>query len=157
MKGSVVTQGNFVCDTAKSATCGIVMGLRGVFNPKLLQDTGSGGLQKYDTITGTSPFDSTASTRGLKTGTAAVLFAMLEIVSNPNNVSLDCSVVDGALTETGGSLIFNNVAGTGALALYNTPFTIGPTQRFKCGSITDPAAGFDANVLLISAYSEVDN
>lgn len=149
---------NFVVDTAKNPNGGLVYGTRGVETPTEAEDTGSGGLAKYDTITAQSPFNSsTATLRGLKVGSGVVRYVQLDVIANPKGAVIDCSVVNGPLTATGGTAIISNAVATGSTLTYSTPFVLGPTQRIKCGSLTNPGSGLNAKLFFTTTYSEVTN
>lgn len=156
--GSIITQGNFVCDYGKNPNCGLVLGIRGVVIPAYAQDTGTGGLSgKYDTIKVDSPFRSDASTRGLRKGSGASFFAKLDIAANPTGASIDCTVVNGTKQSTGGTLIFDNKSATGTIAVTTTPIVLGPTESVKCGSISTIDSRFSGSLLLLMADSDVVN
>lgn len=158
IKGSFLARGQFVCDSIANPNCGLVYGVKGYDVPSYAKDTGSGGLAKYDTIIARCPFNaSTAAARGLKTGTGVGFYTQLDIIANPANASLDCSVVSGPNTGTGGTAIISNASGTGTIATSTTPFTCGPTQYVKCGTTTVPTASFSGSLLFKSVYSDVTN
>jgi hypothetical protein len=156
--GSIISQGNFVCDYAKNPNCGLVSGVRAMVTPAVAIDTNSGGLAgRYDTLKVDSPFRSGASARGLRTGSGVVWTAQLDIIANPKGVSLDCTKVIGNKQSTGGTVIFNNITQTGSINLYSTPFTLGPTESVKCGSISAVTSAFSGALRLIMSDSDVVN
>lgn len=155
--GSVFFQGNLVGDTAKNPNAGLLLGTRSIVTPVVATSTATGGLAKYDTIIAASPFNSTASTRGLKTGTGVVRYLQLDIVSNPSAVNIDCSVVNTTNTGTGGTALVTNASATGSTLTYSTPFTLGPTQYVKCGTTNTMVSGFSAVLRLIMGDTDVVN
>jgi hypothetical protein len=119
--------------------------------------TGSGGLAKYDTLLADSPYGAGAAAKGLRSGSGVVWRAQLDIIANPNGVSIDCTRVGGAGTATGGTLIFTDVSATGSIVSYNTPFTLGPTEKVKCGTLGTPGSSFRAELRLWMGDSRVIN
>jgi hypothetical protein len=102
--------------------------------------SGTGGTTTRDTCLIASPFNSSASSRGLRTGTGVVRYLQLEVVANPTAAKIDCSVVAAANTATGGTALVTNAQATGSIATYTTPFTVGPTQFIKCGTLSTTTA-----------------
>ncbi len=165
IKGSILVRGQVVCDSVANPNCGLVYGVQGFDIPAYGKDTSSGGLAKYDTILDRSPYNSTATTRGLKTGTGVVRWAILNIISNPKAAKIDCSKVATTKTGTGGTALFEDKSATGSTSIYSTPFVLGPTEYVKCGTSTIPdvfsgslrVGSFSGTLLLGTTYSEVIN
>lgn len=163
VRGSIISQGNFVCDTGRNPNCGIVSGVRPSVIPLQAKDTGSGGLAKYDLILMASPFNSTASARGHKTGTGVIRNPTLHIISNPNGINIDCAVVANTLTLTGSTRYIlpglQNLSATGTIAELKamSGVVLGPTEYIKCGSAGNPTASFSGSLTGLAEYSEVVN
>lgn len=150
---------NFVCNTAKNPNCSWILGTRSFLTPAIAQSTETGGQLTYDVISMPSPFNSTASTRGLRTGTGTVTYLELDIISNHSEAPIDCTVVDAARTATGGTVLISNATATGSITRYTTPFTLGPTQRIKCGTMKTQtgATVFSASLRATLMDSDVTN
>lgn len=158
VKGSILANGgNFVCNSITNPNCGFVYGVQGINIPAYAKDTGTGGLAKYDTNIAASPFNSSASARGLKTGTGVVTYLQYNVISNPKGVNIDCSKVAATKTGTGGTALVTDASATGSTVTYSTPFVMGPTEYIKCGSLGTPGASFSGTLLFLSTYSEVVN
>lgn len=164
--GSIYLAGNTVFQTDKNPNAGLVSGIRAMYTPIGVDQTSpctaTGGTTTadvtiYDTCLVSSPYNSTAATRGLRTGTGWVHSLQLDIISNPTNVSIDCTKVSGPNVSTGGTLLFNNQSGTGTTAFYSTPFTLGPTEYIKCGTFGTPASGFSARIRGVMSDSDITN
>src|SRR4051812_15000071 len=67
--GSVISQGQFICDSNKNPNCGLVSGTRGVFIPGVATSAITGSVKvgagatagaRWSTLSGSSPFSSGA-------------------------------------------------------------------------------------------------
>lgn len=153
---------NFV---GKSTTSSFIVQDQAILTPQVAFDTGSGGLATvgtdltYDTIVATSPFDSDAASRGLKTGTGVVWMLVFDLIKNPQGASFDCTRTRvGAKAATGGTLLANNVTATGTTTVYSTPFTLGPTEEVKCATRTTLVnRNFSGSLKLLMTHSNVVN
>lgn len=154
--GSVFFQGNVVGDTAKNANPSFIAGVRAIMTPAIATSTATGGLAKYDTIYLSSPYNSTASTRGLRTGSGVYRYLQLDIVANPTGAQITCTKVKGVHTATGGTVLLSGTA-TGSIATYSTPVVTGPTEGIKCGMGTNPKSAFSAVLRGIAGDSDVTN
>ena len=159
IKGTVFSS-NFVGLTAQNVNPSFIVDQHSYLTPFGTQDTecsATGGLATYDTCYIPSPFRSgAASSRGLKAGSGVVTYVQLDVIANPNGYGIDCTRVGGANEGTGGTLIFNNVSATGSINIYSTPFTMGPTEAIKCGSLGG-GAGIDLRLKGIVVDSDVTN
>lgn len=159
IRGSFIAQGNFICDIGKNPNCGIVSGTRAEFVPLYAPSTATGGDVHYDTILAPSVFNAAvAAAQGHRTGSGVVHPGLqLHIISNPTGAPLDCSVVGGPNSATGGTVLFANVSATGSIATYDSSIVLGPTQDIKCGTMGTPAAGFSAELRGVMNDSAVVN
>ncbi len=148
IRGSIISQGNFVCDIGKNPDCGLVSGTRAEEIPLYAASTATGGLTTYDTILAQSPFRAAvAALRGHRTGTGVVKPGLqLHIISNPRAAPIDCTKVAAAQSATGGTILFANVTATGAISTYDNSIVLGPTESIKCGTRGTIATGFSAEL-----------
>ena len=156
IRGSVFTS-NVVGRTDLNPNVSFILGTNAFFTPTLSVCTATGGLTTYDTCLITSPYNSSASTRGLKTGTGVVQYLQFDMIANPKGVTVDCTKAAAAKTATGGTLLVTDATATGSVVTYTTPFTLGPTEVIKCGARTDPGANFSAQIRAIFIDSNVTN
>jgi len=161
--GSFYAAGNFVGDTGANPNVSFVNGFRAVLTPQIVIDSNTGGVKSgdatYDTLLASSPYDSTASTRGLRTGSGVVRFLQFDIISNPEGVGFDCTKVGSVNSATGGTVFVDNVSATGSINIYSTPFALGPTEYVKCGTRGTMAAPttFSGSLRLYMGDSDVVN
>lgn len=165
-KGSFIAQGQFVCDTGANSNCGLVSGLRGIYVPELSTYTATGGntkvgsgqsaTAKYEAVLTANAFSSTAGTRGLRTGSSATLYAVLDIVKNNTGVSYDCGLKDSSASGTGSFKVslFDNKTATGTY-IYSTPFVKGSTDVGSCRTLGTPKSNSDVRLTFISIESLV--
>lgn len=163
ISGSYFAKGNFVCDITGNPNCGIVSGDRPSVIPLRTVDTNTGGLAKYDAIRMTSPFNSTASTRGHKTGTGVIKDLTLHLIRNHSNASFDCAVVVGAGTLTGSTRYslpgLQNISGSGTIKQISTAtgVILGPNESIKCATTGTINSTFSGSLTGIAEFSEVIN
>lgn len=119
--------------------------------------TATGGLAAYDTCLLQNPYNSSASSYGLTTGTGVVRYLQFDLIANPSAGKIDCTKVSAAGSATGGTLLVTDASATGAVATYTTAFTMTPTDSIKCGSLTNPTASFSAKLWGIIGASNVIN
>lgn len=122
--------------------------------------TATGGVTTYDTLLLVPPNNSTiAAARGVNTATGSLKYLQLDIIRNPANVSIDCTVVGAAKTATGGTALIANASGTGTVAIYipTSAITVGPTQDIKCGTTGTPTSTFSAVLKGEFSESEIVN
>lgn len=156
IKGSIIGS-NFVGVPSQNANVSFISGSSAYLTTVSAYATATGGLAKYDTILAASPYNSTASTRGLRTGTGVVRYMQLDIISNPSGATIDCTKVSGTETGTGGTVYFNNITTTGSVNMYSTPFVLGPTEYIKCASLSASQAGLSARLRAVMMDSDVVN
>ena len=161
VKGSFLAQGQFVCDTGSNSYCGLVSGRRGIYIPEPSTYTATGGnvkvgsgptaTAKYEAVRTVSGFNSSASTRGLRTGSSVTLYAVLDVVTNNTGVSYDCVLKHSGVTGTGTAKVtlFNNVTATGTY-IYSTPFVKGPNDIGSCGTLGTPKANSSVSLLFLT-------
>ena len=147
VKGSFLARGgNFICENSANPNCGFVSGTRPAFVPMDGVSTATGGLTHYGLLRVTSPYDSTASTRGLKTGTGIIRWGHFDVVRNPTGLPLTCGITQSTKFTATGSwrviLVSKAAAATGAVIQlkYQSGALIGPTEEMRCASLTAPTA-----------------
>ena len=150
---------NFVGVTSKNVNPSFIVDQTAYMTPIGTLDTectATGGLVTYDTCYIPSPFSTaTAADRGLRVGKGVVTYLQLDIITNPNGVNVDCSVVSGANTATGGTVLFADITASGSVNIYSTPFVLGPTEAIKCGTTDSNVAGLDIRLKGIMIDSDV--
>ncbi|WP_146118964.1 hypothetical protein [Blastopirellula marina] len=132
-------------------------------NPSFLVDTTA-----YITAVGTegdecdktgcwlpSAYSSTASTRGLKTGSGVMTLLVADMIANPLEARLDCTKGGSATSNTGGTLIVTDLVGTGATATYQTAFVVGPTEGIRCKWSNGTNTGAQVRIKGLMMYSDV--
>jgi hypothetical protein len=161
IKGSVISQGNFICDVNKNPNCGIVAGVRSLFTPSFASATATGGNvkinggAKYNAILLPSAFSgATAASRGLRAGSGVYTLIKLDIVKNGSGAAFDLALVKGPNTGTAGTLIFDNKSATGTY-VYVTPLVSGPGDYLKLGTLQNPPANFQATLTTIQMDTDV--
>lgn len=159
--GSLILGGNVHTDSTQNSTPSRLLDNYAYETFAQSTCTATGGLSTgaYDTCLLQTPFSSTASTRGLSTGTGVVKFTQLDIIANPSNAHISCGVVSALKTSTGGTLLITSASGTGTVATSATLATIGPTQYVKCGTYTTigVSAAFSAKLRVVFSQSEVSH
>lgn len=157
MAGSVFLGGQTVTDTAQNPYPSLVAGTFPYNTYFTTTCTATGGLAAYDTCLLQTPFNSSASSYGLTTGTGVVRYLQLDVIANPAGGKIDCTVNNATRTATGGTLRFTDVSGTGTVNTYTTAFTMTPNDYIKCGSLTNPTSSFSAKLWGIIGASNVVN
>lgn len=160
--GSYFSRGNFVCDATANKYCGIISGTDALIIPEPSTYTATGGnvkvnnTAKYEAVRVANAFDSSATTRGLRTGSSVTLYAVLDIIRNNTGVSYDCVLKDSGVTGTGSAKVtlFNNVSATGTY-VYSTPFVKGSRDIGSCGTLGTPKANSSVSLRFITTDSLV--
>lgn len=156
VKGSIIlSAGNIVFNTGANTNGCLVHGLKATFCPAFSTYTPGNG-----TLTGavvlTSPFNSTAATRGLRTGSGSVWGVQLDIRKNGKGLSYDCVVQHSGVTGTGSAKVtlFTDKTATGTY-LYNTPFVMSQNDRAYCDTAGSPKSTDDVELRLITMDTQV--
>lgn len=157
-KGSFIARGQFVCDSVANPNCGLISGLHAMYIPEPSTYTATGGnvkvnnTAKYEAVRTPNAFSgSLVTSRGLRTGSSATLFAVLDIVRNNTGVSYDCVLKDSRVTGTGSAKVslFDNKSATGTW-IYSTPFVKGARDIGSCGTLGTPKANSDVKLYFYS-------
>lgn len=150
---------NFVGLTAKNVNAGLLIDQQAVVTPigAVNPCTSSGGSATYDTCLLASPYNDTAHLRGLRTGSGWVQYLQLDVLANPYESKVDCSVVLAPNSATGGTALFEDVTATGSTNRYSTPFVLGPTQYIKCGVLNNQGTGLVLRLRGVMNDSEISS
>lgn len=153
IRGSVIAQGNFICDVDANKACSLVSGINAVLTPLgfgvgtgKAPCTTSGGYLGANSCYIASPYAS-SNTYGLPSSqTGAINWIQFEIISNPKGLKFDGWRASGPQTASGAGALqyFDNLYQTGTvLTLYAGSGVLASSRNTLLG----PTQGIAVNTL----------